>query len=797
MTPAARDRLARALVAGVALALTGAALAGRGAYYQRDVLNYWVPQAESFVRVVTEGAWPTWNPAVGFGSPLLADSGYQVAYPATWLNLVLRPERSYTVFATLHLLLAGSGAWRLARGVGLARAAAVSVATAWTSSGPLLSFLSMNHHFAGACWMPWVLAALEAILRRPTARSALALAGALSLQVLAGSGDMVLMTAGLGALRVLALVVGPSSAEARPTRTAAALGLAAVLTLALTAVQWVPTAALASASARRALPVSTITHWSVHPLALADLLLPRLVSDLPLGPEARGLLFDGREPLVPCLYLGAAAAVLAGLGAALARRRAPAWIVLGFLGALLLALGRHAPLHGLLLALPPFRMMRYPAKFLVPAALLFSLLVGFGVDAWRSEWGRRERRRAVAAASILVAAFLLAAALAAGLGLHLAEIVPGPAASAPAAGHLLRSLLRGLAPLAGALVLVGIRLRRPGAAGRLLPALCALLALDLLVVGRGVNPLAPAALLRHRPPVVDALLGAGGEERVFVLASAGPALHRALRRGPEGWGPEASWNLGLQQLLLPPAAARWGLRGSFDGDFTGLAPPALSVLTERLHKARGSERGLRLLRAGGVGHVVSLEAEPYPGLQLVGSFPGVFDHPVRLHRVPGTLPPVALLGRVRRSAAPAAALDEPEFDPSREVVLPAWAPPLPPDAGFRGEARLVARRADRLEVETSASGPAYLVLVEAWARGWEATVDGAPTPVIPANVLLQAVLVPAGRHRVHFAYRPAPVRWGVGLTGLGLAAAALAWAVAARGQGRPPGGRLCPPAPGA
>ncbi len=155
----------------------------------------------SFARCVEAGSPPLWNPWMGFGQPILANPAAQAAYPLTWLNLLLAPEPYYSVYAVGHLLLAVRGPLRPrpraraqhgrrrrgARGRG-------------PSPGPLLSYVSLWHHFAGVGWMPWVLLAAERCARRPSVRRALAWAAAATAQVLAGSLDVVLMTAALEAL---------------------------------------------------------------------------------------------------------------------------------------------------------------------------------------------------------------------------------------------------------------------------------------------------------------------------------------------------------------------------------------------------------------------------------------------------------------------------------------------------------------------------------------------------------------------------------------------------------------------
>src|SRR5262249_28943628 len=82
-----------------------------------------------------------------------------------------------------------------------------------------------------------------------------------------------------------------------------------------------------------------------------------------------------------------------------------------------------------------------------------------------------------------------------------------------------------------------------------------------------------------------------------------------------------------------------------------------------------------------------------------------------------------------------------------------------------------------VDVETPA--PGILVLADACFAGWTAWIDGTRNPVRCANVLTRAGEVPAGRHRIRFAYRPAAVPAGCLVSLAGLAALAL---VVARGR---------------
>jgi hypothetical protein len=58
----------------------------------------------------------------------------------------------------------------------------------------------------------------------------------------------------------------------------------------------------------------------------------------------------------------------------------------------------------------------------------------------------------------------------------------------------------------------------------------------------------------------------------------------------------------------------------------------------------------------------------------------------------------------------------------------------------------------------------YATLLDENAPGWTAAVDGNPAPIASADLLLRAVAVEKGRHRVEFMYRAPLLRTGVALS---------------------------------
>ncbi len=305
-------------------------------------------------------------------------------------------------------------------------------------------------------------------------------------------------------------------------------------------------------------------------------------------------------------------------------------------------------------------------------------------------------------------------------------------------------------------------------------ALVGIVGLDTFLAGSQVNPLAPNELLTQRPPVLGKIEGDAAGFRLYSSAPLDWSPARELAHGPKGWRAEWAWYLGKIEALRPETQGRWGCYGSLSGDPIGLLDPAFSALARAAARIEGPERLLRLLQLVNVRYVISTPDPRLALLEPAGVFASVPAEPLGLWRVPDPQPRAYVVDQARAGTSLDAlqTLLDPAFDPRREIVVE---DPQAARAGapaFSGAARTVDRRADRVRVETRSSAPAYLVLVDAFDPGWTAEVDGRPTPILRANLVARAVALPAGEHRVTFRYRPRAAVWGMGLSLVGLVAAA-------------------------
>lgn len=762
-------------------------LFGGGVFYERDIHLMWHPQIEGFVRAVAAGSLPLWDTSPSFGQRLLADPGAQVLYPPTWLNLILRPWTDYSLFALSHALLAALGMWALARRWGLSLPAATLAGALFILSGPFWSLTDLWHHFASAAWMPLVVLMADRACASKRWRDA-GLAGLVfGLQVLAGSADMCALTAGLGAF-VLAFRHRPAAPGLGPWLGLARTGLVIVgVAGVLSAGVWMPALQGLSDSTRADLPGEIRSYWSVHPASLVELVVPEPLSGLALRDDVRAALYESREPFMRSLYLGLPGLALAA--AALVRRRdetrreegdgrweAPLAAVLA--AAVVLALGRHTPLFAWVgTALPPLQILRYPVKITVVVSFAFALLAGGGLDAWPHAPRRRFARLLTLGFAVVAGGLVLSAVVLHARPEVVAEwLTASPVAVEPArVVASLRARVDVAAVLGiGSTVAWALRLALPGA--RLAPLLALVAAADLAGWHNIPSPTAPLALYTFRPPLVDAIEDPT-TARVFVhdysvgekaKTLLGRRSAHVLARIPEGWSPGAALALSMQQTLAGQTPGRYGLRQAYDIDYRGLQSRGTALLGALLRRAERNDPAeyVRLLQLGGVTHVVALH-EDHAGLRLLGTFDSLLPEATRLYAVPDTLPRCLLVTGVRVASERAALAEllDPGFDPHREVVLPVGAP-TPSDPSFQGRVTRCEAGPDRMSVETESDREAYLVLTESFDPGWRATLDGAPAPVLPANVAFRAVRVPPGRHLVRLRYAPIAALVGLALSGL-------------------------------
>jgi len=84
---------------------------------------------------------------------------------------------------------------------------------------------------------------------------------------------------------------------------------------------------------------------------------------------------------------------------------------------------------------------------------------------------------------------------------------------------------------------------------------------------------------------------------------------------------------------------------------------------------------------------------------------------------------------------------------------PAPSPTGPTDASGRA-CQLIAYANTRIEARCTALTASLAVFLEQFADGWSASVDGQPATILRANLVMRAVALPPGEHRIVLSFSP-------------------------------------------
>ena len=740
-----------------------------------DLVSFLFPTYRFAAASLTAGAWPLWNPHLYGGAPHVGDIQAGFLYPPNLALFLLKPDFPYAALQWLsmaHIGFAGAGTYLfLARGQGVRRVAALAGALVFMFSDAFFVHFGNLNYNAVMSWLPWVFWAFTASLRisksanQQISESANQRASAFAHCCV--TRHSLIRSLPAAVIAGMLLAVGSLAGHIQATLF---IGLALVIYSAFWL--WLRRADAGFGACAAHLLVSLSTCFLVSLLLSAPILLPALelagytarvnwnyqqAAGYSLAPAqwigwlipgffGRGPQFHwGLWPRVETGYIGILPLILAALAILLRRlpgeRRIWPWVGLAAVS-FVLALGIYAIPHGWLTLLPGFGQLRAPARLVLVTGFALAALAAFGLEAilrpleahaaaFERFW--RGVGRAVAAVW----------AVAVPLG-YLALLLTQD--REPAIISRVSIALIAILSFAGLLAASFLWLTaRRGAWAQPLT-------LGWLAVGLIYGDL--ASLAAHQD--------VGNQDP--SLSYRQPAIAGFLAQQP---GPfRIDTKTGIEREWQADTALLYGLE-----DVDGVANPLLLADAGRYWDNLGS-RSTPLYDLLNIRYVIARKDVPLDWSKFALAFDG--DAKLNVYENKNALPRAFLVPQAQPAADHAAAwtaIHAAGFDP-RVTAVVEGASNLP--AGGRGQVAEIRYQANRLTMQVTADGPAFVVISQMWYPGWQAWVDGAPAgPVLRTNYTFQGISVPAGAHRVELRFEPLLWRAGWGLAAVGLIFAAI------------------------
>ena len=728
-------------------------------HVQSDLVDGFEPGRRFIATELRQGRWPAWHPGLYAGVPLAE---------VPWLSpfhMLLAATPSPVIIAWAQLLaalVAGLGFYRFCRralGTGFWPAAI----TAWAY--PMIGFLvfwRIHSISAPVQWLPWLLLAVNRVVRRPDWPGAVWLALATAVVLSSARLDIagqVLLLAGAYALWCGFHERGREWHGPLGRRAGVLLVAGWVLGACLAAPGFLPFAEYARTGdriARRATGQEDRPPGNLATLRLMVL------------PDANGANRNGTYPLSPPYQIESMSAGYAGMISLLflaplawRSRRHRSFAIFATASAYM-GVAWNANLVGVgLLRLPPLNLMSHNRLVFVAAFAILAMAaaglesLGEITDRLRSRWCYVPGALVAAfAAWCLYRADHLPEPIATELAKHFAEGMDQHWIRAAADVERIQAWFSGVYAIGGLLaiataagwlvlgLLKGWRWWLTAAAG-------AVLFLDMLWFAHDRSTQITPALYYPSVPLLEQVARRTTGRVIGVhCLPANYAMVAGLRdvRGYDAMDPSRYVRLLLLAAEDPSQHSPYAL--------VQWMPPKLgwrSPSTIRLSPV------LDLL---GVEYVI-LRGTPPDGYSppMVGTDYWALRNPAALPRA--FVPQHAEI--VPDETQRLAKLGSPEFDPRAVVYVET---PVAVPEVMRGSALIRAETPSEVTLSVTMETPGLVLLADRWDKGWRARLNGKSVPILIADHALRAVLVPEGTWTLKFSYEPASFTFGLVLFGL-------------------------------
>jgi hypothetical protein len=724
-----------------------------------DAKSTFLPPVEFMARAFATGKSPFWAPNVFAGWPNIADPQSMLTSPLHVLLALLSSAPGFRAIDGVtfaYLFVGGLAIILYFRDRGWHGAGALVAALAFAFGGAASARLQHTGQVVSLAYLPIALLLLSRALDRGSWRWG-ALAGVCGGLIAAGRDQVALLEIYVLAGLVFWHWLDGAGKAPRFRQSLKPLIAGAIAGLAIAALPVILTELLALRSNRPEFSFFDAGRGSLHPAHLLSLLFADLFGAMDPDVQfwgAGGFAWNERFGMahlflaqnMVLLYAGAIVPIvlIVGLSRKILWSREIRFFTIATLLILFYAFGRYTPAFSVMYELMPgVKLFRRPADATFVFGALIAIVAGYLVHRWLSGLppaGRIQRAIETGTITAIVALVLWLSTTVVGLRPALTPIITGLcfAAAAIVVLFLARRLNAG-APVTATILLA------------------AFMAGDLAWSN------APHESTGMMPERFDALRPDTRNETIALIKQRAAAQQPNHRDRVELIGIDYHWPnicmihgcehvFGHNPLRLKEfyEATRVGdtVAGPDQRVFSPLYPSYRSTFANLF--------GLRLIATGIP--VERIDTSLKPGdLNFVTRTKDAY-----IYENPRALPRVMLVsdwkiadfGELAKSGWPS------DIDPTKTVLLekPSRTPPASTSEAV-GNVRLARYAHTEVSVDVDTPSGGVLVLNDVWTPWWFATVDGAETEILRANVIFRAVAVPPGKHAVRFTFEPLRGAW--------------------------------------
>jgi hypothetical protein len=362
----------------------------------RDGTHFYAPQFQYIFEEIFAGRFPLWNPYENLGQPFAANPTAMLFYPVfyiaavplllSWLTgYVSFPtvaadmmSEGYTLFLSVHLLLALWTSYRLARTWGCSRNASTVAAMCYTLSGSVLFQWHNAPFLVGAAWFPEALRTAILLTERGQLKYAVRYAVILSLLITGGDPQAAYHSVLCAAVFFLCRQKNRGlTPPARKLPIFCLFLFSGALTFLLSAILILPAAEFSMNSDRSVPDFQEYVYWfSVPPWRLSELCFPNIGGwQFPVHTRWFDALPENGI-WTPSLYMGMLPVLLALVGLSRTAGAGAKLLAVFLFG----SLGNWFFVYPLMRYLPLYDSFRYPGKLMSVATLFIALFAAIGAD---------------------------------------------------------------------------------------------------------------------------------------------------------------------------------------------------------------------------------------------------------------------------------------------------------------------------------------------------------------------------------------------------------------------------------